>query len=88
MLFRSQSWVCAIDKALRRTVDPRAIREGYRKACLTIGREVAWHAPDGGRHEGLAEDVTEDGALMLRLVDGQVLALRSGQVRGRGGTYM
>ena len=48
----------------------------YRKACTTIGREIAWH-PDGA---GTAHDINEDGTLAVR-VEGGRISLVAGEVR-------
>ncbi|MGI9135590.1 MAG: biotin--[acetyl-CoA-carboxylase] ligase, partial [Candidatus Nanopelagicales bacterium] len=40
--------------------------DDYRAACVTIGREVSVHLPDGSELVGLAEGIADDGRLMVR----------------------
>lgn len=42
------------------------VREAYRLACHTLGRDVVVHLPDGRRVRGRAESVDDQGALVLR----------------------
>ncbi len=55
----------------------------YRTDCLTLGREVAVHAPEG-IYTGVAEDIDMDGSLRVRLPNGRVRAVSSGEVSVRG----
>lgn len=48
-----------------------AVREEYRRACSTLGRQVAVDLPDGTRLVGRADDVDPDGRLV---VDGRPLS--------------
>ncbi len=55
----------------------------YRKDCITLGKEVKiLHSQ--GSHEGVAEDIDEDGGLLVRLSDGTVQTVNSGEVSVRG----
>lgn len=58
------------------------------KACLgMLGKRVRVTWPGGGSrdvHEGVAEDVAEDGALLLRKADGSLVPLVAGEVSLRG----
>jgi BirA family biotin operon repressor/biotin-[acetyl-CoA-carboxylase] ligase len=58
--------------------------EEYRKASLTIGRMVRVSTPAGDFFEGKAEDFEEDGSLLVRLDDGSVKKVYSGDVSLRG----
>lgn len=55
----------------------------YRADCNTLGREVAVHSA-AGTYEALAEDVDGDGSLCVRLSDGSLRAVSSGEVSVRG----
>ncbi|MDL2206089.1 biotin--[acetyl-CoA-carboxylase] ligase [Eubacteriales bacterium OttesenSCG-928-N13] len=55
----------------------------YKAHCSTLGARVRAICPDG-EHEGVAEDISPDGALMLRLSDGSLRALYAGDVSVRG----
>jgi BirA family biotin operon repressor/biotin-[acetyl-CoA-carboxylase] ligase len=50
--------------------EPAELAPRYRAACSTIGRTVQIHLPGGRRLVGLAEDVDEDGRLVVRGEDG------------------
>ena len=52
-------------------------RVEYRRACVTLGRDITWE-PSGA---GKALDVAVDGSLLVRLPDGETTALSSGAVR-------
>lgn len=55
----------------------------YRRDCITLGRDVAIHSPEGILH-GKALDVDPDGGLIVRLKDGCTRTVNSGQVSIRG----
>ena len=55
----------------------------YRKDCITVGRELSLVRGDEIRH-GLAVDVDEAGALVVRFDDGHVETVNSGEVSVRG----
>ena len=55
----------------------------YRKDCITVGREISLVRGDEIRH-GLAVNVGEDGALVVRFDDGYVETVNSGEVSVRG----
>ncbi len=55
----------------------------YRRRCLNIGREVDIHT-HGGILRAVAADITPDGRLLVRLPDGGVTAVLSGEVSLRG----
>ena len=54
----------------------------YRANCVTLGREVTLLSPQGER-EAYALDVTETAALLVRLPDGTVEEVSSGEVSVR-----
>lgn len=53
----------------------------YRHACVTLGQRVYWENA-AGRHEGLARDVDDTGALIIDTAKGTV-ALSAGEVSVR-----
>ena len=55
----------------------------YRKDCITLGQEVSLVRGEEVRH-GLAQDIDEDGALVVRFPDGHTEAVNSGEVSVRG----
>ena len=57
----------------------RALRSAWRERLLTLGRRTIVHQRDATL-EGLAQDVDDDGALLLRLDDGQVVTVFWGDV--------
>lgn len=59
--------------------DPAAIVDAYRPLCSTLGRRVTATVP-GGRVAGEAVDVGDDGALLVRRADGDVVRVSSGEV--------
>ena len=59
------------------------VMDCYRSDCVTIGREVIVHTP-AENLQGLAIDVDPDGALVVRLSDGQMRAVQAGEVSVRG----
>lgn len=63
--------------------DRNAIIDRYRQDCLTLGREVAVYAADGVYH-ALATDVDTEGCLIVRLPDGSLRTVSSGEVHVRG----
>ena len=55
----------------------------YRKDCITIGQEISLVRGDEVRH-GLALNVDDQGALVVRFPDGHAEAVNSGEVSVRG----
>jgi BirA family biotin operon repressor/biotin-[acetyl-CoA-carboxylase] ligase len=45
--------------------DPDAVRSAYERQCLTLGRTVRVHLPDGTVHQGVAEAVDVSGGLVV-----------------------
>jgi BirA family transcriptional regulator, biotin operon repressor / biotin---[acetyl-CoA-carboxylase] ligase len=59
---------------------PAGIVEAWRmRAAPMLGRRVEWESA-GERHTGLAENIDDDGALIVKVGDG-TLRIRSGEVR-------
>lgn len=61
--------------------DPQALRQRYKKDCITLGQTVKILGTDT---VGTALDVTADGALVIGLTDGRMLSVSSGEVSVRG----
>lgn len=55
----------------------------YRGDCITLGQEVSLVRGEEVRH-GLAQDIDEDGALVVCFPDGRTEAVNSGEVSVRG----
>ena len=72
-----------IENLLRPIADKKAVMDAYRKNCVTIGREISLLQGDRVFH-GTALDVAEDGSLLVRMADGKVKTVVSGEVSVRG----
>lgn len=66
----------------RLLADQHAILDRYRADCVTLGKEVRLLGSQDIL--GIAEDVDSNGALLVRLPDGQRKAVCSGEVSVRG----
>lgn len=74
--------VPALLEALRDRLDPldlESVRRDYRLACVTIGREVDVHLPDGTVVRRSAETVDDDGRLRV-VRDGASATVSAGDV--------
>lgn len=74
--------VPALLEALRDRLDPldlESVRRDYRLACVTIGREVDVHLPDGTVVRRFAETVDDDGRLRVA-GDGASATVSAGDV--------
>lgn len=74
--------VPALLEALRDRLDPldlESVRRDYRLACVTIGREVDVHLPDGTVVRRFAETVDDDGRLRV-VGDGASATVSAGDV--------
>lgn len=60
-----------------------AILDRYRTDCVTLGQPICVHKADAVLH-GTALDVDGDGGLTVRLEDGRVITVNSGEVSIRG----
>ena len=56
----------------------------YRTDCITLGKEISLVRADGKIHHGTALDIDEEGALVVRLLDGRMEIVNSGEVSIRG----
>lgn len=59
-------------------------REAYRRACVTLGREVQLLRADGSREQVQALDIDDQFGLVVRRNDGTRTVIRSGEVSVRG----
>ena len=57
-----------------------ALYAGWRARLNTLGRAVTVTGYDNVPHEGVAEDVTEEGGLVVRLADGRLETYHAGEV--------
>ncbi len=71
----------ALDQIL--LTEKAAIMARYRQHCLTLGKEVSIHGTVEVRH-GIAEDMDEDGGLIVRFPDGHRETVSAGEVSVRG----
>ena len=60
--------------------DPCALLDDYRRRCLVQGRTVEVSPLTGGMFTAVAEDISDDFGLVLRLSDGGVRTVHSGEV--------
>ena len=60
-----------------------AMLRQYRKDCMTLGQDISILRGDEVRH-GHALDLDDEGALIVRLADGSVETVNSGEVSVRG----
>ena len=60
--------------------DPSGLRASYRAQCGTLGCDVRVELPGGGAVEGRAEDVDDQGRLVVREAGGGTRALSAGDV--------
>ena len=73
-----QELVIALFKEMR-ALDAPSLMERYRKYSLALGREVVF-TENGVSRSGVAESVDELGALIVRLADGSIYRLGSGEI--------
>jgi BirA family biotin operon repressor/biotin-[acetyl-CoA-carboxylase] ligase len=60
--------------------EPDAVLAAYRPLCRTLGRQVRAELPGGRVVEGVAEDVADDGSLLLVTPAGDRVAVFAGDV--------
>lgn len=60
--------------------DAHRLRADYRAACSSLGAEVRVELPGGSTATGMAEDVDDDGRLLLLGADGRRRAIAAGDV--------
>ncbi|MFZ2620766.1 MAG: biotin--[acetyl-CoA-carboxylase] ligase [Alphaproteobacteria bacterium] len=62
-----------------------AFAEEYARECLTFGKAVTWKGEGGAADvQGVAERMTADGALVLRLADGSEHVIHAGEIVAQG----
>jgi BirA family biotin operon repressor/biotin-[acetyl-CoA-carboxylase] ligase len=71
------AWLFALEDLLD---DWEATAERYRHTCATVGRRVEVEQLDGKRWRGRAEGIDEDGRLVVRAEDGDLMAISVGDV--------
>ena len=59
------------------------ILSAYRKNCVTLGRRVSFQRQEE-TYSGIAEDVNEEGDLLVRLSGGELIRVNSGEVTVQG----
>jgi BirA family biotin operon repressor/biotin-[acetyl-CoA-carboxylase] ligase len=69
----------AFERVYAEGLEGGAVRKRWRSRLATIGQQVTATWP-GGSASGIAEDVTDDGALLLRLDDGAACTVEAGDV--------
>ena len=72
----------AFERAFEGATSPALLR-GWRARLETLGRPITLTNPAGQTLQGTAEDVTEDGALLVRLTTGELRAFAAGEVSSR-----
>ncbi len=60
-----------------------SVMAAYKKSCVTLGKDVLLHRGEQTL-QGTATDMDADGGLLVRLPDGSVTAVNSGEVSVRG----
>ena len=60
--------------------DPRALLDDYRRRCIVLGKPVEVSPVTGGVFTAAAEEISDDFGLVLRLPDGSVRTVHSGEV--------
>lgn len=73
--------ICGMDAKL--LTGKTEMMEKYRKNCVTLGRDISILRADEVRH-GHALSVDDDGGLVVRLADGSIETVQSGEVSIRG----
>lgn len=63
--------------------EPAAILEDWKQRSLTVGSQVSFTIKDV-RYDGIANDITEDGRLVVQCSDGVERKLLSGEISVRG----
>ena len=72
-----------IENASAELENPKRWMDAYRKNCITLGKEVQIIRGEEVRR-GVAEDMDDTGALLIRLSDGSRERVESGEVSVRG----
>lgn len=69
---------CEIHRYLENP-ESREWLEDYREHSCVLGRRVAWGS-EGVLHEGFAESIDADGALLIRAENGELIRLHTGEI--------
>lgn len=72
-----------LDRALERWVAAPAerVREAFAERDALRGRQISWEGgPDDGGRSGVADGIDERGNLLVRIADGEIATLGSGEV--------
>ena len=76
--------VCALEEMAKNLFSKKyTTMDTYRSSCVTIGKNVTVHTPTEDL-QGIAVDVEPDGGLVVRLSDGTMRTVQSGEVSVRG----
>ena len=59
-------------------LDPAALLDDYKRRCFVLGKAVELMPADGDKFTALAEDISDDFGLVLRLPDGSQKTVHSG----------
>jgi BirA family biotin operon repressor/biotin-[acetyl-CoA-carboxylase] ligase len=73
------SYLAHFERMYRDASAGASMRDAWRARLVTLGKEVSATWP-GGSVEGLAEDVDETGALVVRTADGERVTVEAGDV--------
>lgn len=73
----------ALENMNRNLCDPHPFLLRYRKDCMTLGQQISLLCGDEVRH-GIALDVDDQGALVVKFDDGHTETVHSGEVSVRG----
>lgn len=83
----AQLTACLMEEleALSKTIltEKKALMTSYRKLCVTLGKEVKVMTGDSS-YIAIAENITEDGSLVVALSDGTSKTVSSGEASVRG----
>ena len=75
--------ICKLYEMSLQLTNPEAVMAVYRRDCITLGREVLVLRGKEKQH-ATALDVDAEGALVVRLQDGSIKSVNSGEVSVRG----
>lgn len=75
--------ILALQKMAENLLDRDTILKRYRKNCVTLGRQISVISSSDIRY-GTALDIDPEGALIVKLQNGETVAVNSGEVSVRG----
>ncbi len=70
----------ALERHYRAAMRGDDVRSAWRSRLATLGQRVRVSSPGGPAEEGVAEDVDEEGSLVVRRVDGGTVVCPAGEV--------